>query len=154
MKTRIITTADHDRRPAYEQAIAEYNPGKDHRLFITDDAHDVHGRLIKSLFAVHLEAENPRSVELITFHTIVKHITENTELKAALIKTENAYAKCGSSLIDIQAENERLRKALKALYESVDSCIELTPEVMKQASEALAQTPGQVGGSETVKNEQ
>ena len=36
-----------------------------------------------------------------------------------------------------KAENVKLRKALEKLYNSIDSCIELTPAVLNQAKEAL-----------------
>lgn len=35
------------------------------------------------------------------------------------------------------ASAPRLYNALKSLYEAVDSCVELTPDVMKEAKEAL-----------------
>lgn len=39
---------------------------------------------------------------------------------------------------DLAFENEALRDALRNLYQAIDSCVELTPEVMRQAQAALA----------------
>lgn len=38
---------------------------------------------------------------------------------------------------DLEAEVQRLREALRNLFNAIDSCVELTPEVMLAASTAL-----------------
>lgn len=37
----------------------------------------------------------------------------------------------------LQAENKRLREALKDIYEAIDSCVALTPQKLERARQAL-----------------
>ncbi len=78
---------------------------------------------------LHLDAAELRSLK--------QSILESGLLIFAPKRQMSFHDKTVLSIDELKADNERLREALSKLYNSIDSCIELTPAVLNNAKEAL-----------------